>query len=115
MAQCKQRQAEQIKVTVHEKYSYLGDDEIDRTYDLALADYIRLRYPSMNNRPSSSAIDLDFTTSQWIIARMIDIIERAGASSVTSYKENGLSYTYATSYINDELRKQVMPRAGVPR
>lgn len=115
MKKCNQKSVDQIKATIQKKYSYIKDDEIDSTYNLALGDYIRLRYPSMNNTRDPNAITLDFATSQWIIARMIDIIERAGASNVTSYKENGLSFTYATSYINEELRRQIMPRVGVPK
>ena len=46
---------------------------------------------------------------------MVDILGRAGGISLTSYKENGLSLNYGGSYIDPELRAEIMPKASVPR
>lgn len=106
---------EQVKENISDTYSWLNEDEIDRCYDMALSDYMALRYPSGNNRPSVDNIDFDFFNSQWIYKRMVDILGRAGGISLTSYKENGLSLNYGGSYIDPELRAEIMPKASVPR
>ena len=115
MIKCNQKSAEKIKTTILRKYSYLGDDEVDMLFDRAVGDYLRLKYPSMNNSISKDTLVYDFTISQWIVDRIIDIVERAGASNLTSYRENGLSFSFGSSYIDPELRKQIMPRVGVPK
>ena len=112
---CQNQQAEQIKAQVRQKYDYLSFEEINTCYNLALSDFVRLTYPSSNNRPVIDKLDIDFYTSQWIYARMLDILGRAGGTSVTAYKENGISFTYASSYIDPSLVAQIMPKASVPR
>lgn len=112
---CQNQQSEQIKLQVKQKYDYLSLNEIDTCYNLALSDFVRLTYPSTNNRPSVDKIAIDFYASQWIYARMLDILDRAGGTSVTAYKENGISFTYAASYIDPSLVNQIMPKASVPR
>lgn len=112
---CQNQQTEQIKLRVSLQYDYLSKEEIDTCYELALSDFVRLTYPSSNNRPPIDKLDIDFYTSQWVYARMIDILSRAGGTSVTAYKENGISFTYASSYIEPSLVAQIMPKASVPR
>lgn len=109
------QQAELIKSSLSQRYDYLNEEDIDGCYNMALHDFIRLSYPSVNNRPNAEDIVLDFLTSQWIIARMEDILSRAGGTNVTSYKENGMSYTYASSNIDPFLASQIMPKGRVPR
>ena len=112
---CQNQQSEQIKVQVKQKYDYLTFEEINTCYNLALSDLVRLTYPSSNNRPAIEKFEIDFYASQWIYARMLDILGRAGGTSVTAYKENGISFTYASSYIDPSLVAQIMPKASVPK
>lgn len=109
------QQESQIKAQVRAKYEYLTDDDIDTCYNMALHDFVRLSYPSENNRPDPQSIDIDFMTSQWLYARMLDILDRAGGTNVTAYRENGVSWTYANSYIDLTLALQIMPKGRVPR
>lgn len=74
-----------------------------------------LRYPSTNNRPPIDKLELDFYISQWILDRMEDILGREGATNVTSYKENGISFTFSSSYIDSHLVAQIMPKGSVPK
>ena len=104
-----------IKVRVKVAYDWLSDEEIDTCYKMALSDFVAIKYPSDNNRPSVDNVVLDFFTAEWIYKRIVDILGRAGGISVTSYKENGLSLTYAGSYIDPQLVAQIMPKASVPR
>lgn len=82
---------------------------------MALSDYISIKYPSENGRPSANDLTIDFFISQWIYKRMLDIFGRAGGLSLTAYKENDLSFTYGGTYIDPMLVAQIMPKAGVPR
>jgi hypothetical protein len=112
---CQNQQADQIKAQIKQKYDYLSFDEINVCYKLALSDLVRLTYPSSNNRPKIEDFEIDFYASQWIYARMLDIIAREGASNVIAYKENGISFTFASSFIDPVLVSQIMPKASVPR
>lgn len=111
----KNKQEMQIKANIKKTYSWLSDAEIASCYDMALSSYIALRYPSSNGRPKVNEIEIDFFISQWLYKRMIDILGRAGGISVTAYRENNLNLTYGASYIDPELKKEIMPKVGVPR
>lgn len=107
--------AEQARLSLKQKYNYLSDDDIKKIYDVALADYVFLRYPSENSRPKFENVKIDFFVSQWIYKRMDDIVQREGISSLTSYSENGLKYSFAGTDIDPQLVSQIMPKAGIPR
>lgn len=105
----------QIKANIKQKYSWLTDNEIQTCYKMALGDYVTIKYPSDNNRPKLEDVKFDFFNTDWIYKRMLDILGRAGGISLTSYKENGLSFTYAGSYIDPQLVALITPKASVPR
>lgn len=105
----------QAKENLKQKYNYLSDADVDAIYDVALADYVFLRYPSENSRPKVENVKIDFFVSQWIYKRMDDIVQREGISSLTSYSENGLKYSFAGTDIDPQLVSQIMPKAGIPR
>ena len=109
------KQVEAVKEQIQTKYSWLDDDEVDACYNMALSDYMALRYPSSNGRPSYDNLEVDFFVAQWIYKRMIDILGRAGGLNVEVYRENGLSLSYGASYIDPQLSSMIMPVVGVPR
>ena len=106
---------ERIKLRVKQQYDYLSDDDVQSMYLMAISDYVMIRYPSSNNRPSIENLVIDFFVEQWIYKRIIDILSRAGGLNVIAYKENDLSIQYASGNIDPELVKQIMPKASVPR
>lgn len=113
---CDQNQQElQIKAKIKQTYDWLNDDEISTCYNMALSDYLAIKYPSDNNRPSVDKLKIDFFISQWLYKRMVDILGRAGGISLTSYSENHLNLVYGGSYIDPALSAEIMPKAGVPR
>ena len=114
MSNCKV-QPEQVRLTIKDRYSYLQDEEIKAMYDIALGDYLRYKFPSVNSKHIVESFELDFISSQWLVSRMIDILGRAGGLSVDAYRENGLNLSYGASYIDPNLVSQITPRAGVPR
>ena len=103
----------ELKYQIKQKYN-LEDEDVDTTFNMALGDYLLIKYPSDNNRPKVSEVALDFVALQWLYKRMIDILERAGLS-LKGYSENGLSFTYADGNIDPVLVAEIMPKAGVPR
>jgi hypothetical protein len=107
--------AEIIKSKIQQAYSYLQPHEIDTCFDMALSDYLSIKYPSENNRPNVNKVKYDFMTTQWIYKRMIDILDRVGGLSVTAYKENGINFTYGSSFIDSALVSEIMPKGSVPR
>lgn len=110
-----QEQTALIKARIQAKYNFLQYEEINTCYDMALSDYLSIKYPSDNKRPNPKNITMDFLTTQWLYKRMVDILERAGGTSVTAYKENGISFTYGGSYIDNALVAEIMPKGRVPR
>lgn len=99
---------------VKSTYSWLSDEELFSCWDMSIADYARIRYPSTNNRPEVKEVAIDFYTAEWLYQRMLDILSRAGGLNLTAYKENGLNLTYGGSYIDPQLVAMIMPTASVP-
>lgn len=88
---------------------------IDDCFDSALFNYMAIKYPSESNRPCIDDICFDFTVCNWINARIKDILDRCGSMSATTYKENGISISYGSSYIDPMLVAMLTPKASVPR
>lgn len=110
-----QQELDKVKTNIKNAYSWLSDKEVALCCDMALADYLAIKYPSSNGRPTIDKLNFDFFNSQWIYKRMIDILGRAGGISVTAYRENNLNLTYGGSMIDPQLVAEIMPKAGVPR
>lgn len=106
---------QKVKDRIKKKYDYLSDEDVDTAFGTALADYVRYSYPFSGNRPTFENIVYDFYMLQWIYERMEDLLSRAGGTNVTSYKENGLAWTYASSGIDPTLIAKIIPHGSVPR
>ena len=105
----------QIKTNIEQKYFDKSRDEISDCFDRAVMDYLLIRYPSVNGRPTLETLDFDFVTVNWIMARMQDIFERGVNFNVSSYSENGLSIKFDGSYIEPTLVRMILPKAGIPQ
>ena len=97
------------------KYSWLEDTDIERAYNYALADYLLYKYPTENNRPEKELLKITFEVEQWLAQRMEDILSRGGATNVKAYRENGISWEYASSHIDNSLAAMITPKASVPK
>lgn len=102
-----------IKVKIGEKYN-LASDDVEVAFNMALSDYLLIKYPSENCRPKISEFVFDYVNTQWLYKRMMDILERAGLN-LKGYSENGLSFQYSDGNIDPILVAQLMPKAGVPK
>lgn len=96
-------------------YPWIEEEQLGVCYDMALSDYLNIRYPSSSSRPDFVQFNADDHVGWWIYKRMIDILGRAGGLNLTAYRENGVNLTYGGSYIDPQLVAMVMPRAGVPK
>lgn len=111
---CQNRQAEQIKAQIKQKYSHLSFEEVSECYDNALADYVIRRYPSSNNRPPLDKLSLDFFEMQKVKERMEEILDMVGGKNLQMYKENGITFQYYDKGYSVAL-STVMPKASAPR
>lgn len=103
-----------LKQDIKNKYDWLSDNDLERAFNYALTDYLLYKYPSENNRPSETTLVFNFVIENWVSQRMEDILSRAGGTNVTAYSENGMSWEYARSHIDDALVNKIMPKAAVP-
>lgn len=51
----------------------------------------------------------------WQTRCAIELYRKMGTTNVQSYSENGLSVTYLTGLISNELLSELLPKAGVPK
>lgn len=102
------------KINIKQRFPNLETDQVDTTFNMALSDYLAIKYPSDNNRPNVCDVEFDFFNTQWIYKRMIDILERAGIN-LKSYSENDLRFEYASGNIDPTLVAMLMPKASVPK
>lgn len=106
---------EQVKNSIARQWNWLEQDEIEECFDYAVFNYLAIKYPSDNNRPTPQELKYDFFTCNWLSMRMKDILERAGGLSATAYKENGISISYGSSSIDPMLVAMLTRKAGVPQ
>lgn len=105
----------QIKTNIKQKYRDKSYDEISDCLNRALMDYLLIRYPSANGRPTVDTLQFNFVVVNWLTARMEDIFERGVNFNATSYSENGLSIKFGDSYIDPCLKDMLLPKAGIPQ
>ena len=100
-----------VIAAIKRKFTHLSDEDINDIYDIALGDYLNIVFPfdkSVHEIPDDRKRDY-----YWIRVRMIDIVERSGVSSAKAYSENGLSISFTSAYITQELKSQLVPYAKV--
>lgn len=105
----------QATANVRSKYEFLDDADLKKAFNYALADYLLYKYPVDKSRPANDALEITFVIEQWIEQRMEDILSRGGGTNVTAYKENGISWTYASSHIDSALAAMITPKASTPK
>lgn len=93
------------------KYPYLSDGEIILYINRAKSILVEQLYPA--------DISISYDTyivpprfDMWILDCIDELIERDGISSLTAYKENGVSYTWGKSGISDGLLQRIQRIAG---
>lgn len=104
-----------IKVVVKTKYSHLSDADIDLFINKAKAIAIDQLYP---NDLSINYLTFDWTNPRfdmWLLDCVDELVERVGISSVTSYKENGMSWTFDRAGVSQALLNRLPRNIGIIR
>ena len=96
---------------VKSKYSYLSDDEAELYINRAKSILVEQLYPA-DISVSYDTYVVPPRFDMWILDCVDELIERSGISSVTAYRENGVSYNWGKSGILDGLLQRVQRNAG---
>lgn len=94
------------------KYSYFSDEEIELYVNRAKSILIEQLYPA-DATISYDTYIVPPRYDMWILDCVDELIEREGVSSLTAYKENGVSYTWGKSGISNGLLQRIQRNAGV--
>lgn len=102
-----------IKTAVRGKYSHLSDCEIDLFINKAKAIAIDQLYPT---DLSINYLNFDWNNPRfemWLIDCVDELVERVGISSVTSYRENGMSWTFDRAGVSQALLDRLPRNIGI--
>mgnify|MGYP003316036816 CR=1 FL=1 len=105
-----------IKPIIKQKYSYLEDSEIDLLINKAKAIAIDQLYPTdLSINYLSFEWEKNPRFDMWLVDCVDELIERMGISSVTSYRENGISWTFDRAGVSQALLDRIPRNVGIIR
>lgn len=102
-----------IAPIIKQKYSYLEDSEVELFINKAKAIAIDQLYPT---DLSINYLTFDWSNPRfdmWLVDCVDELIERVGISSVTSYRENGMSWTFDRAGISQALLDRLPRNIGI--
>lgn len=100
---------------VNKKYNYMEVDEVRLLLNKAKSLAVEQLYP---NDLSVNYLNFDFDNPRfdmWLLDCVDELVERAGISSVTSYKENGMSWTFDRAGVSQALLDRLPRNISVIR
>ena len=100
---------------VKSKYDYLENKEVERFVNKAKAIAIDQLYP---NDLSVNYLTFDWNNPRfdmWLLDCVDELVERVGISSVTSYRENGMSWTFDRAGVSQALLDRLPRNIGIIR
>ena len=100
---------------VKKKYDYMDFDEVRLLLNKAKSIAVEQLYP---NDLSVNYLNFDFDNPRfemWLLDCVDELVERMGISSVTSYKENGISWTFDRAGVSQSLLDRLPRNIGVIR
>ena len=100
---------------VNKKYNYMEVDEVRLLLNKAKSLAVEQLYP---NDLSVNYLNFDFDNPRfdmWLLDCVDELVERAGISSVTSYKENGMSWTFDRAGVSQALLDRLPRHIGIIR
>ena len=98
-------QLERLKIRITEKVS---DNELEDILESAKAVILSRRFP-FGEQPEE--IEPKYKDLQIRIA--VEMFNKRGAEGETAHSENGISRSYASSNVSEDLLKEITPKAGV--
>lgn len=97
------------------KYSYMNEEDVELFLIKAKAIAVEQLYP---NDLSINYLTFDWTNPRfdiWLMDCVDELIERVGLSSVTSYRENGMSWTFDRAGVSQALLDRLPRNIGIIR
>ena len=98
-------QLERLKVRITEK---VDDVELEDILESAKAVILSRRFP-FGDQPAE--IENRYKDLQIRIA--VEMFNKRGAEGETAHSENGVSRSYASANVSEDLLKEITPKAGV--
>lgn len=98
-------QLERLKIRITEDVT---DIELEDILESAKAVILSRRYP-FGEQPTE--IEPRYSDLQIRIA--VEMFNKRGAEGETSHSENGVSRTYSSSSVSEELLREITPKGGV--
>ena len=98
-------QLERLKIRITEKVS---DMELEDILESAKAVILSRRFP-FGEQPEE--IEAKYKDLQIRIA--VEMFNKRGAEGETTHSENGVSRSYASANVSEDLLKEITPKAGV--
>ena len=98
-------QLERLKIRITEK---VNDVELEDILESAKAVILSRRFP-FGEQPEE--IEPKYKDLQIRIA--VEMFNKRGAEGETAHSENGISRSYASANVSEDLLKEITPKAGV--
>lgn len=95
------------------KYAHLKNKDIELLYDMAIDQYINLRYPFKDNL-SDRLIKEDLKHHPtWCLRRIEEMIQMDGLNNLVGYSENGVSWKFGKEGISQSLIDEIVSEAFI--
>lgn len=91
---------------IKEKYAYLSNAEAAMLSNRARSILVEQLFPT-DLSVSYETYVVPSRFNMWILDCVDELIERAGASSLTAYRENGISMTWGKGGVSDGLLQRI--------
>lgn len=98
-------QLERLKIRIPEK---VIDAELEDLLESAKAVILSRRFP-FGEHP----IDIEDRYKDLQIRIAVEMFNKRGAEGETAHSENGVSRSYSSASVSDELLREITPKAGV--
>lgn len=89
-------------------YNLIIEDLIETSKNMALS----LKYPFMEDYTDMS---VPKKYENWQYRCCLELYKLAGKEGITSYSENGLSWSKLTDGLPKQLLEEIIPRIGIPK
>ncbi len=98
-------QLERLKIRIKENVS---DVELEDLLESAKAVILSRRYPF-----GAQPIDIEPRYKDLQIRIAVEMFNKIGAEGETAHSENGVSRTYSSASVSEELLREITPKGGV--
>lgn len=107
---------EQIKRMRLEILGDIADKTCDEVFELKLEDAeivaLNALYPFDDTKIN---LPDDIRLKNWQVRCAIELYKKMGTTNVHSYSENGISVTFLTGLVSNQLMNEIVPKVGVPK